>query len=93
MLPEGDTGSAGQQGQTVAQSTAEAGGPWHCWGPLGTPWLWQSQLHGAPAAMAVLLCPGMAAAEGSLSARGGTVTEGNGPTQPRCSARLSQHIN
>lgn len=74
----------------MAQNMAEASGPQHCWGPLGTPWPW---LHGAPAVMAVLLCPSKAAAEGSLSAQAGTVMEGNGPTQLRCSARLSQRIN
>lgn len=79
MPPVGDMGSASQQGQTVAQSMAEAGGPWHCWGPLGTPWLWQSQLHRTPVAMAVLLCLSMVAVEGSWSAQSVTVMEGNGP--------------
>ena len=74
----------------MAKSVAEAGGPQQC---LGTPWRWQSWLHGAPVAMAVLLCPSTVAAEGSWSARVGTITEGNGPTQPRCSVRLSQRIN
>jgi len=83
----------GQRGQSVAESVAEAGGPRHCWQPLGTPRPWQSQLHGAPAAMAVLSCPSIAAVEGSWSARGGTVTEGSSPARARCSARLSQRIN